>query len=69
MSDVASTTEDNTLADELLWGAAAIGKEIGVDTRKAFYLLETKKIPARKIGGLWVGSKSKLRASLTGEVA
>jgi nucleotidyltransferase/DNA polymerase involved in DNA repair len=65
-----NTTSDDALADELLWGAAAIGQEIGVGTRKAFHLLETRKIPAQKIGGLWVASRQKLRRRLVdGEAA
>jgi hypothetical protein len=42
---------------DLLWGAEAIGKAIGVNPRKAFHLLERKAIPAKKVGGRWVGSR------------
>jgi hypothetical protein len=67
MSDTANA--DHNLGSDLLWGARAIADEIGVSPRKAFYLLESGAIPAQKIRGLWVGSKRRLRASLTGEVA
>lgn len=57
------------LADDLLWGAKAISEEIGVNERKAFYLLETGAIPAQKVNGLWVSSRGRLRAHLTGGAA
>jgi hypothetical protein len=56
-----------SLADDLLWGGRAIAAEIGVNTRKAFYLLDTGAIPARKVNGLWVASRWKLRAHFLGE--
>jgi hypothetical protein len=39
---------DTTIADDLVWGAGPIGDEIGVNSRRAFYLLERGQIPARK---------------------
>jgi hypothetical protein len=50
-----------TLGDDLLWGAQAFADELRVNVRKAFYLLENGRIPAQKIGGLWVGSRRALR--------
>ena len=47
---------------ELLWGAEAIAKEIGVNRRKAFHLLERGMIPARKLGKHWVAECGMLRA-------
>ena len=55
------------LADDLLWGGRAIAAELGIKTRKAFYLLDTGAIPARKINGLWVASRRQLRAHFLGE--
>ncbi len=55
------TTEHPTLADDLLWGAGAIGRELGIPERKVFYQLERGNLPAKKIGGLWVSSRTKLR--------
>jgi hypothetical protein len=68
-STVGAPAPEDRLADDLLWGGKAVGQEIGVNTRKAFYLLETGAIPARKINGLWVCSRSQLRACLLGEAA
>jgi hypothetical protein len=66
---VGARPPEDRLAADLIWGAKAIADEIGVGTRKAFYLLETGAIPARKINGLWVSSRSQLRARLLGEAA
>ena len=49
------------VADDAIWGAGPIGEEIGVPERRAFYLLETGQIPARKIGKYWVSSRRALR--------
>ena len=60
---------DHPIAGDLIWGAAAIGDEIGIGERKAFYLLDRRLIPARKIGGLWVASRRQLRAAFLGAEA
>src|SRR5438874_941525 len=39
---------DMELQEKPLWGAKAIGDELGLSERKAFYLLERGLIPARK---------------------
>jgi hypothetical protein len=52
--------------DDLCWGAAAIASAIGIDKRRAYYLLERKKIPARQIGRTWVASKRALYAYIVG---
>lgn len=46
---------------DLLWGAEAIASEIGVSARRAFYLLETGSLPAKKVRGRWVAERGKLR--------
>ncbi|SDP77279.1 hypothetical protein SAMN05428967_3363 [Phyllobacterium sp. YR620] len=58
-------------ANDLKWGAADIGKCIGVSARRAYFLLESGAIPAKKIGGKWVASETVLLNSIieTGEVA
>jgi hypothetical protein len=59
------------LADDLVWGAAAIAKVIGRTERQTVHLLEHQKIPASKVGGRWCSSKSKLNkffGDLIGEV-
>jgi hypothetical protein len=62
----ASNSASNSIGADLIWGAAAIGAEIGVGERKAFYMLERHLIPRRKIGGLWVASRRELRTALCG---
>ena len=60
------TEDDASLAADLIWGAEAIGEEVGLPTRKAFYHLERGNLPGRKVGGLWVSSRRQLRAHLRG---
>lgn len=50
-----------------LWGAVAIGRVIGRNPRQTFNLLETGKLPAQKIGGLWVSTRKRLAACIDGE--
>jgi hypothetical protein len=45
---------------DIVWGAAAIGREIGANARKAFHLLETGVLPGKKVAGRWAASKRKL---------
>ena len=45
---------------DLIWGAEAIALAISVPVRRAFYLLETGALPAKKVGGRWVVERSKL---------
>jgi hypothetical protein len=54
-------TAMNEDATEVLWGAEAIAKEIGANIRQCYHLLETRKIPTRKVGKTWVASRSILR--------
>jgi len=49
------------LAADILTGAEAIGKEIGENRRKTFYLLSRGLIPGRKQGGAWISTRSALR--------
>lgn len=46
---------------DLVWGADGIAKAINVSRRRAFYLLESGHLPAKKIGGRWCASVSALR--------
>ena len=63
------TTGPNTATEPLdpIWGAKAIGEEIGRSPRSTFYLLESGAIPARKVGTLWVASRRELRRALFGK--
>jgi hypothetical protein len=54
-------SEPVTLRDDIVRGASAIAAEIGVTRRKAFYLLENKRLPAAKEQGVWISSRSALR--------
>jgi hypothetical protein len=49
------------LADDLLRGAQAIADEIGDSERRTRYLLERGRLPAKKVGNSWYGSRSRLR--------
>lgn len=51
---------------DVLWGATAIAKELNVSRRRAFYLLEKRLLPARKIGDSWVSTRSELLAAVRG---
>jgi hypothetical protein len=53
--------------DTPLWGAAAIGKAIGTNQRKAYHLLEHGLLPGNKIGKIWCSTKRKLLARIHGE--
>jgi len=59
----------NTTArdDDLLWGAKAFAEELNIPLRKAFYLLKAGRIPARKLGREWVGSRRHVRTAVVGE--
>ena len=52
---------------DLLRGAPAIADYIGKSYRQTVYLLSSKQLPGYKIGALWYGRKSKIRARLLGE--
>ena len=68
-------TEDGAIGEEdrdelehdLVWGAAAIGGVINRPVRITFYLLESGKLPAKKIGGRYVASRKRLLADLVSE--
>jgi hypothetical protein len=47
---------------DLLWGAGLIGKEIGRTPRQTYHLLESRALPARKIGGRWCVDRNVLRS-------
>ncbi len=56
--------KEPVLADDMLDGAEAIGKFIGVSRRRAFYLCESGTVPAFKLGNRWCARKSELRDAL-----
>lgn len=71
MTDVISS--ERGLADDLIWGVSAIGREIGRNQRQTFHLLDTGRLPAKKIGGRWCATRTGLRqffaTLINGEVA
>jgi hypothetical protein len=54
---------------DLIWGVQAIADEIGRSYRQTIHLLVTKKIPGQKVGAIWIGRRSKIRAHLSGETS
>lgn len=58
---------ETELKDELLWGASEIAREIGRGERATYYMLEKGELPAKKVCGLWVSTRTKLRMHLTEE--
>jgi hypothetical protein len=58
-------TIDRLDDEDICWGAAAIGRAINANRRRTFYLLETGKLPAKKLGGVWVASRRRLLDFLT----
>jgi hypothetical protein len=56
-------------APDLVWGCAAIAAVIHRNQRQTFYLLESGRLPARKVGRLWAASRKKLLAAITGDQA
>ena len=56
-----TTTAATPNPDDILHGAQAIADYIGVDLRRAFYLLQHGYIPAAKTDATWTSTKSRLR--------
>jgi hypothetical protein len=63
----AAAPDPDGLAADILHGAQAIADYIGVDLRRAFYLLQHGYIPAVKTGATWTSTKSRLRRHFNGE--
>jgi hypothetical protein len=58
----ADPAQDDTLdTTDLLRGIAQFAKFIDENERRTTYLLETKQIPAGKLGQYWIGSKTVVR--------
>ena len=66
-TDTPSNHAAPTLADDLLWGVHDIAVELGIDVRRAYYMLQRQHLPGIKCGTLWVASRSALRARFNGE--
>ena len=55
-------THQLTPATDALRGAKAIAEFLGENVRRTNYLLETRRIPAGKIGSSWMASRATLAA-------
>lgn len=64
-NDIAASGAANL---KLLWGAPAIARALNITRRKAYHLLETGSLPARKVGGSWVADIDRLRQAIVGDV-
>jgi hypothetical protein len=49
------------LADDLLVGAAAIAKELGIPEHAVYYIHRKKRLPVGKLGKNLIASRAKLR--------
>jgi hypothetical protein len=49
------------LRDDLIWGVEGIAEEIGKSQRQVFHMISIGAIPAAKVGGRIVASRSRLR--------
>ncbi len=47
---------------DLIWGAKAIAKALGVTERACYHMLEAGALPARQVGSRWVASRKALEA-------
>jgi hypothetical protein len=53
--------------DDILWGAAAIGKAISLTERQVNHMVATGRLPTRKVGGKLVASRRALIEAVLGE--
>jgi hypothetical protein len=53
--------------DRVLWGAEAIGQQIGRSERQTYHLLENGLLPADKVGKLWTSTPRRLRTRFNPE--
>lgn len=61
MLDVEDRLEKLARDPDIVWGAEAIGKVLGLRKRQAHHFLATGKInAARKVGGAWCASRREL---------
>jgi hypothetical protein len=52
-------------SDDLIWGSRAIAAAINRTNRQAIYLLQEGRLPAKRVGKLWVARKSALQDFLS----
>ena len=51
----------DVLGEDLLYGAKAIARFLGLPMIRCFYLLEQRRVPCGKLGAAWIASRSALR--------
>lgn len=59
MTDIPKNAEQ-TLGDDLLWGAEEIGKYIDRSAEQVYYLYRSGKLPLGKYGKELLGSKARI---------
>ncbi|UHD44932.1 DNA-binding protein [Aureimonas altamirensis] len=52
---------------DVVWGVENIAKVINSSPRATYHMLTSGHLPARQVGSRWVGSRSKLLATVIGE--
>jgi hypothetical protein len=58
-------TERKIIQDDVpIWGASAIGRELGLNRGSVYHLLSRNLLPARRIGRKWVSTRSQLQTAL-----
>jgi hypothetical protein len=58
--DTPDRPQADRLADDLLYGAAAIARELGIDLHAVYYIHRTQKLPIGRLGKTLVASRRKL---------
>ena len=53
-------------APELLWGTDAIGAAVNLKPRQVRHQIAQGRLPARKVGRLWVGERGELLSAVLG---
>jgi hypothetical protein len=64
---MADETQATKIQSDVLWGAADIGREIGLDRQSTYHLLNKGLLPAHRLGRRWVSTKDLLRRAVVGE--
>ena len=67
MSEVKTKRHPEIETLGLLWGNREIGRHINRSPRATSHLLETGRIPARRVGGIYVTTEAALRDALLPE--
>lgn len=60
---MSTTTEEKSerLADDLIVGAPAIARELGIKTHAVYYIYAKRRLPIGKLGKNLIASRNKLR--------